>query len=476
MNNVRRLAMLIVTALACVPAIAAAQSEGAAGITTEPVAVMTTRGAVETRTLLLRASQPVTGIQIVPLDLANADGSTVLPAGAIQTALSSGEIGSGGLLTVPLRFDLTNAPSGDFKGSLIVSTPGNTVNVPVSVTVKDPWPIPLVVLVAGVILGWGVSSYRSRGKPRDNVLVKAGRFRARLQTETDLGAPFRRRVDNLLVDTEALLRGEKWEEAGKLVEDAEAMLDKWRKGRDDWQAQLTYHGQIVSKLERASDPNNAYIRALKAELDQVLRDTPDLADPDALRQKLDPLAKQTNDYLTLAGLFVRIDELLAPLLNTAGGPAAQQKVDALRERFDMLRPGDQAGYDAVRKEAEAMIAELNQRQPARGRDAGAIAKDALSGATFSLLSPPPSARALTPEQEADRAQWRLRLFTVASIVIALVLLAGAGFIELYVNKPAFGASVWGDYFTLLAWGFGTEATRSAVTDLVRSWNLPGMSG
>lgn len=481
MKFTHRLVILpvIAIALAFAPATeaggrAAAQT-AVAPISADPITVMATRGAVETRTLLLRASEPVTGVQIVTLDLSNADGSTVLPAGTIHASPPSDEIGSSGLLTVPLRFDLSSAPSGEFRGALIVSAPGSSVTVPVSVTVKDPPLLPFVVLLAGVALGWGVSWYRSRGRLRDNVLVKIGRFRARAQTESDLGAPFRRRVDSLLIDTEALLRAEKWDEASRVIDDAEALLDKWRKGRDDWQTQLAYHAQLAGRLSSVSDPDSAYIRAVKAALDQAIQEAPDLSGADELRRKLEPLAQQINDYLTLAGLFARIDELLAPLLNTASGPAAQQKVDALIEQFNALAPGDKTGYDAVRAEAEATIADLTQRQPARGRDGGAVSKSTPYGSAFSLVSPPPTARALTPEQAADRAQWRLRLFTIGSIAIALVLIAGAGFIELYANKPVFGANVWGDYFTLIAWGFGAEATRAAVTELVRSWNLPGAS-
>jgi len=479
MKFICRLVVLLAIALAFAPAVGADRRAAAqttvTPITADPVTVLATRGAIETRTLLLRASEPVTGVQIVTLDLANTDGSTVLPAGAIQVSLPSDEIGSSGLLAVPLRFDLSSAPSGEFKGALIVSAPGNIVSVPVSVTVKDPPLLPFVVLLAGVALGWGVSWYRSRGRPRDNALVKIGRFRARAQTESDLGEPFRKRVDSLLIDTEALLRAEKWDEAGKLIDDADALLDKWRKGRDDWQTQLAYHAQLASKVGDVSDPASAYIRAIKAALDQAAQEAPDLNGPDDLRRKLEPLAQQINDYLTLAGLLKRIDELLAPLLNTAGGPAAQQKVDALNDRFRRLTPDDRTSYDAVRAEAEAIIDDLTQRQPARGRDSGAISKEVLSGSAFGLVGAPPATRALTPEQAADRAQWRLRLFTLGSMAIALVLVAGAGFIELYANKLAFGANVWGDYFTLLAWGFGAEATRSAVTELVRSWNLPGAS-
>ncbi len=477
MNFIRRL--LVPGAITLALLLCSATDRRAAAQTTvtpisaDPVTVMATRGAIETRTLLLRASKPVTGVQIVTLDLSNVDGSTVLPAGAIQVSLPSDEIGSSGLLAVPLRFDLSDAPSGEFKGALIVSAPGSTVTAPVSVTVKDAPLAPFVVLLAGVALGWGVSWYRSRGKPRDNALVKMGRFRARAQSESDLGAPFRRRIDSLFIDAEALARAEKWDEAGKLIEDAEALLDKWRRERDDWQTQLAYYQQLVDKVSSVSSADSACLRAIRFELEQAARKAPDLSGPDELRRELEPLAQQINDYLALAGLFARIDELLTPLLDTAGGPAAQQKVDALIERFNALAPGDKTGYNAVRAEAEAMLADLAQRQPSRSRDIGAVSKSALSASALSLIGPPPAARAPTPKQAADRAQWRLRLFTLGSIGIALVLVAGAGFIELYANKPAFGANLWGDYFTLLAWGFGSEATRAAVTDLVRSWNLPG---
>lgn len=43
-----------------------------------------TRGTVETRTLLLRAGDPITGLQVIPLDLARSDGDTILPASAVQ--------------------------------------------------------------------------------------------------------------------------------------------------------------------------------------------------------------------------------------------------------------------------------------------------------------------------------------------------------------------------------------------------------
>ena len=74
--------------------------------------------------------------------------------------------------------------------------------------------------------------------------------------------------------------------------------------------------------------------------------------------------------------------------------------------------------------------------------------------------------------DADEANKRLRYFWMTSYAVALILLGLAGYNELYVTKPTFGATPWADYATLFAWGFGAEATRAAVTDLVRNWEVP----
>jgi len=66
------------------------------------------------------------------------------------------------------------------------------------------------------------------------------------------------------------------------------------------------------------------------------------------------------------------------------------------------------------------------------------------------------------------------VFNWIGYAIAVILLAGAGFGQLYVAQPTFGGNRWTDYFALLAWGFGAEATRDAVTKVVRDWKPPGL--
>lgn len=64
-------------------------------------------------------------------------------------------------------------------------------------------------------------------------------------------------------------------------------------------------------------------------------------------------------------------------------------------------------------------------------------------------------------------RWRLQAFALATYLIVLGLLAWTGFNELYASLPTFGVDGAANYLTLFLWGFGAEATRSAVTDLVK---------
>src|SRR5258708_19077948 len=84
---------------------------------------------------------------------------------------------------------------------------------------------------------------------------------------------------------------------------------------------------------------------------------------------------------------------------------------------------------------------------------------ALSG--VDLFDSPPCIQGGMP----DKAKVRLDVFLWATYGLALFFLAGAGFGELYLDKPTFGANAWRDYFTLVAWGFGAEATRASVAQM-----------
>jgi hypothetical protein len=441
--------------------------------TPEQIAIAGRRGATETRTLLLQATDPVTDLQIIPLDLHRADGERVLSAGAIRVNLPSDEIEADGLLTVPVTVDLHDVSSGKFNGSLLISYHGGTLSLPMSVTVKDYWLPPLLVLLVGVGVGVGVSAYRAKGRPRDEVLKRVGQLRAQMRGDGKLAQSFLARIEAHLVDVEATLQAGDWEGAEQAAGKAEAVWTLWRKGRDDWLAQLAYHAELVKKLQ--DEPSVPYIQTLQRNLEDALRGAPDLEGPHKLRERLDELAQQINRYDRLQG---RLDDL-GELCSRLSADQAEQwrlKTQAFQRRLYDLDLDDEQAYEALQKEVEQAIDDLAQEIPRqRGVIKAALELETrgLGARVLQLLAPPPSAREISTE-EVSKAGFRLRLFTWASYVIALAMLVGAGFGELYVANETFGANAWGDYFALLAWGFGAEATRAAIADMVRGWGLPGL--
>ena len=133
-----------------------------------------------------------------------------------------------------------------------------------------------------------------------------------------------------------------------------------------------------------------------------------------------------------------------------------------------LTPADaaySASIEQLRAAARAAAEELSKLVP------HASEVVSLAGDAGALLSgPPPSPR---PPAGGERASARLHLFSAVGYIAVLLLLGGVGFGELYVGRPTFGA--WGDYFALLAWGFGAEATRASVAQAAKGLWLPGIS-
>ena len=69
----------------------------------------------------------------------------------------------------------------------------------------------------------------------------------------------------------------------------------------------------------------------------------------------------------------------------------------------------------------------------------------------------------------------VKIFAWVSYAIALILLVGAGFNEMYLKEDTFWEKPFGDYFALLAWGFGAEASREAIAKAVEGWGLSGLN-
>lgn len=495
------------------------------------------KGQTETRTLLIRTTGPVTELRVVPLDLVGPKGDIVLPAEAITVEGSPSGVPANAEITVSVTFNLADAPSGQFTGELLISHDEQSYAVPVSVAVKDqPW-LPLGALVVGVALGIGVSTYRSKGRPRDEVLVRLGQIRTQMKVDKDMatkGKPFYTRIDAELVDVEVALEGQQWEKAQQAVMQAETLWARWRRGRPDWLVQLEYYEKLNEKLDHLGE-GIFYIDEIKEAARSCFREMPELDEPALFRAKLEPLVRQMNGFITLNS---RIDELGA--MNT---PQSRASARTFQQQLHALTPTDSDGFQNLQVAVESAFGTLQKAQmeakaveletlcaklpeadaqvwlpkaqalksrvtaietgdyntlfvledeidtamgevkalisPYRdgvlgGAEAESFSAGTAKGlttATISRLSGPPAIHVQSLPEQIAGARSRLRWFTWLTYIVAVVFLALAGFVELYNGRPDFGANGIGDYFTLLAWGFGAEATRAAIADMVQGWGL-----
>ncbi|GEM_PF-600246 len=488
----------------------------------------------ETRMLLIHADESVTNLNIMPLDLNNANGDTILPAAAIGVDMPAVNIPAGGLLTVPVTFNLAGAPSGQFSGELLITYGEQSLSVPLNVAVKDPPWLALVALVVGVGLGIGVSMYRAQGRPRDEVLVRLGQIRTQMKADGDLqnaGEPFYNRIDSHLVDVEVALEAQQWEKAQQSVLEAENVWVRWRRGRPDWLVQLAYHDTLNTRLEKLGDVY--YVNEIKEAACSAYRSMPILDEPGLFRATLEPLARQVNDFIALS-------ERLSVLAATKTGRAAAQilqqrlyalapansaavqslkddvemaigkaqvaqikekvdylaslgdrlpdkesqdwqpKIAALQTRVAELAPNDAESYLIVHSEVDVALEHVSalatttyRGEESLSRGAGDMAFDTPKGLSQmeSWLSGPPTIYVQSLPEKMTGARRRLSWFTWLTYAFAVIFLALAGFVELYGGRIDFGAKGISDYFTLLAWGFGAEATRASIAEMVQGWRI-----
>ncbi len=443
-----------------------------------------TQGAVITRSLFVKTPQPIERVQLIPPELNRSDGIQVLP---IETAnipgiLSSDRCQSSTIqkiaasskesneVILPVCFDLNRAPSGEFSSQLQLSYQGGQQLVPITVKIKAGWLLPLAVLLVGTGLGIAVSAYRAQGQPRDEILVRIGRLRAEMQEDTELVkvTSFQTQIESHLYDVKVGLQVDKLDEARKAIEQAEQVWAKWIKGRADWLNQLAYLEELNQRLQDLN-PNIPYVQIVQREMEDASREASGLEGPDKLRDRLDELAGQINRFLKVQALGKQLRDVLGQLPSEEKSNW-ESKIMGWERQINQIQPADLTQDASLVVEMEGAITEISQLVVQPLGSSGAT-KGILS---ISHLAPAPSAHSLSLEREVSGAGVRLRWFTGVSYVIALLFLTGAGFNQLYADNPTFGANPWKDYFALLAWGFGAEATRDSITKMVQGWGLSGI--
>lgn len=480
------------------------------------VTIAGTQGAVAQRTILLQLPPDASDIRFVTQDLLTTDGTGVLPAAAIRADIPAVSAQSSnvvtGAVTLPLSMvltvDLRAANSGEYTGNALVyyALPGS-VDAPtpvrltaetlgLTVSVKSPPWWAVLVLVLGLALGLGLTTYREQMAPVDRLLVRLAEVQNRLDGDGELGehgagVAFRELATRALTDALALLRAGDQQNAARLAQRAETIVNLWARERARWlraiemqQNLLEQVDDLEQKLQRDKlAPATMHLDELRSlvktavtdVLEAVLIETNqgDGTHAQKLSARLDELRARLRVFTRLAEKLIQIADNLAQQSNQDFNNMLK-KVEALDAAAALTVYTDQVRV--LDDEATALLREISTpkglEEPSSAAtpllDQAAPERDLFASLLDAGMLPS------TPEElKQNRSSfWRLRMLTVLSWAVALLVLGAAGFNQLYVTKPTFGAAPWTDYLGLFAWGFGVEVTRDAVVKMVQGWGIP----
>ena len=451
------------------PTVANAQVE----TTIQPTQITIAGNRIEkqpSRQIFVQTNSPIQDLQVLALDLNSRDGITIFPASGIISNKSNWQTIRSNQIIVPVEFNLSQAPSsGEYLGNLRLTYTGGELTLPITLQIKDWWLPPLLVLFLGTGLGILVSVYRAQGRPRDEVLVRIGQLQTQMQEDIEFVkiTAFKQYIEACLIEVKMDLQTEKWEQAIAILEQTENIWKRWVKGRSDWLQQFDYCQQIRQQLED-KNPNDLEVKAILRNLEATINDAPELETPEQFRERLEKIYQQMNQ-LVLENQKQDLKALIAEI--------PLDKRNSILPQFQQLEAKIAAESPANFTQFKDLTAELNdlkvqvEQFDDQPSSRSGISKNLLGSGG---ISSPPQTRSINSTPETTKAGVRLKLFTGTSYAIAVIFLAGAGFSQLYIDNPTFGANPWKDYFALMAWGFGAEATRDAITKVVQSWNLPGL--
>ena len=472
-------------------------------VTPEALTATGTRGETEPaiRTLAIRATEPVTDLQIHALDLYSRDRDQVFPQALITVPTTISSVEEGTLTTLPVVFNLQAAPSGEFQGSLLLSYGDDQVTVPLTVRVKDAWYWPLALLILGVILGTTVSSYSRWGKTTDELTVGIETLRTQTQKDSEIPPSFASGIAVYLADAHLARDAKQLEKARQSLSAAGEMWGKWFRERPAWLSALQVGKELQSQLaEQLIAVSQApYLQSIQSNLQKVLDNVANFDNAAALGQTINRFSQQSTHYLRVIQQYHQFQQTLEELNPDALTPTDQEtlrdmnsQADAWKEILMTLQPADLGDdpqlqtIDLAIAEAKPVLYTLKQKAedsaPVDGLREFKVGqgKAALEANPPSEVAMPHATVTEAPVTALDdtfvfngiaalvkNPKQRLKLFAIAGYLTTIGFLAGTGFNQLYLENPTFGSSGLRDYFALLAWGFGAEATRSALTNALR---------
>ncbi|NTV61976.1 MAG: hypothetical protein HGA65_00365 [Oscillochloris sp.] len=480
------------------------------------------QGCIQTHRLLLQATQEISGVVAITNDLRRSDDAAILPAGSITvsttTALEAGDFG-----TLDISLDLSHVPAGEYSGAIILRHSVGSTRVPITVRTRDYWLLPLLLLLGSLAIGGGLSLYRELRKRPDQLRDQLARLKLQADGDSELLDAFRSAINQRIDGAHQALERDKFDQAESQIGEAEQYLRRWQQARSDW---LKLGTRIASEevsvkgmAAAVAGEENVYQRSQSERLAELRQGLPKMETPQDANQSLKAIAEATSwyyqisvdtgdadaEHTRLGADIESTDNLLSELTSlpseqiSADLPEVQTlqsqlaplqarlgalaPVGSLQRRLIRLSADNDANKQVLRGDADNLLREVQAiRSELRAIDERAdvlMERYGLSRqGSFVLGSAdtsgtPPAATDLSPLSDAilkagRQAQWRLRIYQGATIIVAAILVIPLGMNQLYAANLTFGANPLFDYPALLVWGIGLESTRESVVAMART--------
>ncbi len=442
------------------------------------------------RILFISAATPISGAEALVSDFVRVDNAATI-TGLITVAPLPARVEAGRPLTLTVTASFANARSGAYNGTIWLNYDANGVpsslQIPVTVTIKDPPGPPFFALISGVAIAALISTYLGGGRQRDELAVRIERLAARVTAASGLPDAVRRTLRQHLNRADVWVRMGKLAEAQQEYEQAEQLLARWLGWLEAWRIVQTQISQTRTMLQPDDQGKPAYAAEIQRRLDEIEELTATTKDLNDLQHRLNDVIAQINDFLRLETRHKNLQKILdATALTPAEKSPYQMQINQLGRQLDVLLPGDQSAYQTISEAIDSLNSDLkallpkgalesallgDQSRRAAGQATLVIEETAPQFPRFALRLPD-SAPAATGRPVAAGfpaslpwARMRLYGFRLAQFLILITLWGWTGYNELYIQNPTFGSDWLSNYFTLVAWGFTSEAARATLTNL-----------
>ncbi|MBE7385171.1 MAG: hypothetical protein F6J95_027660 [Leptolyngbya sp. SIO1E4] len=427
-----------------------------------------------TTTLLFSDDEGIPALKAAVSDLRRVDGAAFIPADKIGLNPIEIAVPDNAPAQVTITVNLSDASSnGDFAGSLYFYHDDARQVVSITVRVKAAPGWPWGVMIVGVLLGTGLSIYRSEGRLRDEIIVQVSRLHNQMRGDETLDKDFKTSIESELIDVSSALEDKDWEAGKAEVLEARNLWTRWKKYREDWVTQLRDGEQLIAqRFDRlaATVKSNAYMREVSDYIDLIYRKlrTGQYEFPQALKDDFAKLREQLFQYEKGNAIIKHLKDMRSQARFSKERETYWiNELRFLEARLQNLSPNGsnfqtwEADLENARQALEIDITNL------MAAEADQTGTRGIAGRSFSTLvlpatSPGPGITIVAESEQISKAHRNLRWANKAGQAVSVIFLAWLGMIELYAGNATFGAEPMQDYFALLAWGFGAELTRESV--------------